>query len=175
MYKNSVARSTTYSASPFNFSSASVAIVQQPAGAAAARAVASPVQALEFRTESVSVLEFSALDTKNSAKEPTHASDIRVVGEDGYRRLRPADHPDTCGRRRRRESGRPFLVGIHIPLASCDVGRDVDRSAVVLQFRADPVDAQDSRRGEAGDQQGDRAGSAVLVSLGGDGDRKSVV
>ncbi len=35
-----------------------------------------------------------------------------------------------------------------------------------FQLRADPVDAQDSRRSEAGGIEGNRAGGAVLVPLG---------
>ena len=45
-----------------------------------------------------------------------------------------------------------FMRWLHV-----HVGRDVDRPALVLQLRADPVDAEDPGRAEARDRQGDRA------------------
>ena len=59
------------------------------------------------------------------------------------------------------------VVEILHALAPRPVGRHVDRPAVVLQLRADAVDAEDSGRAEARGQQGDRADGAVLVPLGG--------
>ena len=50
----------------------------------------------------------------------------------------------------RRREVRPRVVGVLHALAARHVRRDVDRPAVVLQLRADPVDAEDSRRAEAG-------------------------
>ncbi len=66
---------------------------------------------------------------------------------------------------------RAGLLGSAAAVAARALGHHVDRPPLLFQLHADPQRAEDSRRApRPRDRQGDRAGGAVLVSLGRDAD-----
>ena len=69
--------------------------------------------------------------------------------------------------------GDPVFWESLLALDACALGHHVDRPPLLFQFHADSERAEDSgRASRSGDRQGDRAGGAVLVSLGRDGDAR---